>query len=183
MIVTLAGAIGSGKTTLARALAKRLSWPTASFGDYVRDQARQRDLDPGSRKVLQDLGQSLVEANPERFLAEALAWMNYDAAAGLVLDGLRHASVWRALQARGEAFPDQPVVLLFLDTPDDLRHRRLRERGLDDAAIAVADGHRAEQDLTAHLRAAADQKLTGMGSVEELVELAVAALPGRRKSP
>lgn len=183
MIVTLAGAIGSGKTTLARALADRLGWPAASFGDYVREQARQRGLDPGSRKVLQDLGQSLVEADPERFLAEALAWMNYDAAAGLVLDGLRHESVWRALRAHSDKFPEQPMVLLFLDTPNDIRHARLRDRGLDEAAIAAADGHRAEQDLTAHLRAAANHRLTGLGSVAELVELALAALPSRRETP
>jgi len=183
MIVALAGAIGSGKTTLARALADRLGWPTASFGDYVREQARRRGLDLGSRKVLQDLGQSLVEENPERFLAEALEWMDYDAAAGLVLDGLRHESVWQALRARSEKLPERPVVLLFLDTPEDVRHARLRDRGLDDAAIATADGHRAEQDLTAHLRAAADHRLTGLGSVSELVELALAALPSRRENP
>lgn len=183
MIVTLAGAIGSGKTTLARALADRLGWPAASFGDYVREQARRRDLDPGSRKVLQDLGQSLVEADPERFLAEALAWMNYDATAGIVLDGLRHKSVWQALRAHSENFPEQPVVLFFLDTPDDVRHARLRERGLDEAAIAIADGHRAEQDLTDHLRGAADHRLMGRDSVDQLVELAIAALPEQGETP
>ena len=60
LVLCLAGRAAAGKSTLAEALVERLGWPSASFGDYVRAQARARSLG-ANRETLQDLGAQLIE--------------------------------------------------------------------------------------------------------------------------
>jgi dephospho-CoA kinase len=52
VVLTFAGRIASGKSTLSRQIAVTLGWPWASFGDYVRAEATRRGFDPTSRTAL-----------------------------------------------------------------------------------------------------------------------------------
>jgi dephospho-CoA kinase len=167
MIITLAGAIGSGKTTLGEALAAARHAPRAGFGDYVRHLAVARGLDITQRTVLQDLGHDLVEADASDFLAGALAWSGHEPGADLVLDGLRHMKILAALRDRAAKGLDR-VVLVYLDTPLDLRRARVAQRGVIPTDIATDEAHPAERDLAQRLRDAADLVLPGDRTIEEL---------------
>ncbi len=46
MIITISGKPGSGKTTIAKILAKNRNWPHYSSGDFFRDIAKRRGLTP-----------------------------------------------------------------------------------------------------------------------------------------
>src|SRR3982751_2032964 len=72
IVVSFAGRIGSGKSSVSNVLAEALGWPRAGFGDYLRDELRRRGGDMASRQALQDLGQSFVEVDPEAFCRSVL---------------------------------------------------------------------------------------------------------------
>jgi dephospho-CoA kinase len=167
MIISLAGAIGSGKTTLGEALAVARRAPRVGFGDYVRYLAVVRGLDVTQRTVLQDLGHDLVEADPSAFLAGALAWSGHRHGDDLVLEGLRHMKILAALRDHAAKGLDQ-VVLVYLDTPVDLRRARVAQRGVRPTDIATDEAHPAELDLAQRLRDAADLVLAGNRTIEEL---------------
>jgi len=179
MIITLAGPIGSGKSSLARSVAAALGAPSAGFGDYVRARATEAGLDAGSRRVLQDLGHDLVEADARGFLDAALDWSGHQAGRDLVLDGLRHMAILDALRAR-EAESLDTLFLLYLDTPVEVRQARIAARGVSLADMQTAEAHPAERDLNEHLRAAADVILPGDAPLSALTEAAFAALASRR---
>lgn len=178
MIITLSGAIGSGKSTLAGALAETLGSPRAGFGDYVRHLAGELALDVGNRTVLQDLGHERVEADPHRFLDGALAWSGHQPGSDLVLDGLRHIKILAALRTRAEALSD-PMILVYLDTPIEVRHARVASRGLSLAKMMADEQHPAELDLYSALLGEADLVLPGDRPVEALRDSVLAFLSGR----
>jgi dephospho-CoA kinase len=167
MILAIAGSIGSGKTTLARALASALGAKHAGFGEFVRALLTAQGLDSTDRQLLQDLGHDRVEHDAAAFLSDTLVWAGHQPEELLVLDGLRHVLILRALQARMD---QEDVQHIFLDTPLDERERRLALRGVTAEALAAADAHPAEADLVALLRRAADLVLDGRRPTEALVE-------------
>jgi cytidylate kinase len=166
MILVIAGSIGSGKTTLTRALASALGARHAGFGDFVRAQAEARGLDPTNRQVLQDLGHHCVEHDAPGFLSDTLAWAGHGSEDLLVLEGLRHAPILSALQALGD---QERVEYIFLDTPFDERLRRRSSGGITREELKVADAHPAEAELVGRLRSAADLVLDGRRPTDELV--------------
>jgi len=179
MIITLAGPIGSGKTTLARAIAAKLDAPSAGFGNYVRSLAEKRGLDIGRRQVLQDLGHELVLADPRGFLDDALAWGGHVPGQNLLLDGLRHITILEALRQR-EAEGLDDVTLLYLDTPASVRRTRVAARGVSVGQMEADEAHPAERDLDQRLRAAADYVLDGAKPIETLTEDALLLITRRR---
>ncbi len=71
-ILFFAGRLGSGKTTLSRAVANQLGARWNSFGNTVRKIAGERSL-PMSRQNLQQLGSDLVDQTPEWFCNRVVA--------------------------------------------------------------------------------------------------------------
>jgi dephospho-CoA kinase len=173
MIIAISGRIGSGKTTLANAVSDRMGAKVAGFGDFVRTKARAQGLDVSDRRVLQDIGQNLVAADAVSFLDEALSWAGHKTGSVLVLDGLRHASVWDALVARQTDGLEQ-TRLVYLVIEERERRRRLLDRGLTERDIAAADAHPAEQSLNLRLRGAADFLIYATSSLDEMVQAVVA---------
>src|SRR5437899_270677 len=102
MMVVLAGRTGSGKSTLAELAARRGGDRYASFGQYVRQLAQERSVDWSDRQILQDLGQTLVEEDPRRFVAAFLEYCGHHPSATIFIDGLRHESIWLELTAIAE---------------------------------------------------------------------------------
>ena len=78
LVICFSGRIGSGKSSVTKALANALHWRRASFGDYVRARVAEQGGDPASREDLQNLGQALVEANPEAFAVAVIHAAGYE---------------------------------------------------------------------------------------------------------
>lgn len=166
MILTIAGAIGSGKSTAAKALSAASGVRAIGFGDYVRVLAAERGLQP-ERTVLQDLGQARVEQDARAFLRETLAWGGWTPSDDIVLDGLRHMSVLKALQdLRREGVA---TTLAYIDVSEPVRRQRQQARGATEEQIDAASSHPAEQDLILELRTAADLIIDGEAPVATIV--------------
>ena len=167
MIIAISGRTASGKTTLARALAKALGGTAGSFGDYVRKLAAALGREP-DRPNLQAIGQAAVEVDAAGFLADFLRWLGPPAGGDLVLDGLRHASVRDALLAHAEAVGTQ-IHFVHIRTDDHQRAERLRARGDDDDATASHDAHPSEADVRDRLSEEADLRITRSEDLERMV--------------
>jgi len=123
MVLAFSGKIGSGKSSVSAAVAQVLQLPLVSFGGYVRQQAQLLELEP-TRKQLQDLGESLLQADARGFCAAVLAQASSQAA-GLVVDGIRHESVLQIL--RQLVLPEQ-LFHIHLTLEEEVRTERVTQR-------------------------------------------------------
>ena len=166
LLVCFSGKIGSGKTSISRAVARWIECGRTSFGGYLRDEVARRGGDPDCRELLQDLGQRRIEQHVESFCKNVLAAGGFVPGENFVLDGIRHVDVLPPLVRI--AAPSE-VRLIFLEVGARLRSRRFGERsdrargdfdratghvveaGMDDGlpmvAHAIVDGSPAKQDV------------------------------------
>jgi adenylate kinase family enzyme len=163
-VICLCGAPGSGKTTIAKAVAGQIGLQCGSFGDYVRSRAREQGLS-ADRGSLQRLGQSLVDQGPRDFCQATLDWLGWTPPHGLILEGLRHVSVYEALQAL--VHPIQ-VSLIFIDVDQALQRDRLKSRGGEELSRALMTDP-TEREIT-WLRDRADLIVPGPETPEAAVE-------------
>lgn len=139
-IVGIAGAIGSGKSELSRALARELDAERVSFGDLVRREAEARGVKP-TRENLQQLGEQLIdELGAPGFVRQVLT--EHPPANLLVIDGVRHLAVDEALRKIAAQY-----MLVFVTVDDDTRRRRLAARKGHDVDLAVLDQHSTEHEV------------------------------------
>jgi dephospho-CoA kinase len=159
-IVGVAGAIGSGKSELSRALADERGWSRVSFGDFVRGQAEARGVEP-TRENLQALGEQLIdELGAPEFVRRVLS--DYVAADVLVVDGVRHLPVDEELRKISAQY-----LLIFVEVDDETRRRRLSDReGLEVDLFAI-DRHSTEREVLL-LRERADAIVGGADSASAL---------------
>jgi dephospho-CoA kinase len=133
-VTCLSGAPGSGKTTIAKAVAAHTGLQCGSFGDYVRARAREQGLST-ERASLQRLGQSLVDQSPQDFCKATLDWLGWAPPGGLILEGLRHVSVYDALRA---LVRPTRVSLVFVEVDKGVQRARLEARDGEDLSEAMA---------------------------------------------
>ena len=156
VIAAVAGASGSGTSTLARRAAAILSWPNASFGAYVRGQAARQGLE-GSREQLQDLGLKLVEENVDSFCRAVIAQSLWRPGESLIIDGVRHKSV---LEAIGRIVDKTPVTLIYIDADPKFREEHLIRRGeVGFSGIDRIDAHKVEWEVVRDLPSVAQKKI------------------------
>lgn len=95
--IAFAGPIGSGKTTISKALARKLHSKHASFGDHFRAMATRLGHNASDRALLQRLGEEQVRLSPDNVCKELLnAWKPSDGT--IVIDGVRHLEILKALK-------------------------------------------------------------------------------------
>lgn len=152
-IVGVAGAIGSGKSALSRALAGEGGGARVSFGDFVRDQADAREVEP-TRENLQALGEQLIdELGAPEFVRRVLT--DQTTTELIVVDGVRHLAVDEALRRIAAEY-----LLVFVEVDGETRRRRVREREGRDVDLAELDRHSTEREV-ALLRERADVVVDG----------------------
>ncbi len=172
IVVGIAGAIGSGKTELAHGLAAELDGFFASFGDFVRQQAKIRGLD-AERNTLQALGERLIaDLGWEEFVRVVTSGWNRKGT--LIVDGVRHVHAVTAL--RRLASPGR-FVLLFVRADEDVRRLRLSEvRPADARECKEVKQHSTEREVETDLRGIADVLVNGHAKPEDVLRETLAAL-------
>ena len=135
-VVAFAGAIGSGKTALSKRVAELLHWPFVSFGDYIREVARQNGQDQKDRSVLQKLGQSLVMTDVDRFVSAVLDSVDWRKEGNLIVDGLRHVEVRLVLLKN---YPQSSFKLC--PSSDDLRQFGCFRKGGSGSSVVEIKRH------------------------------------------
>jgi cytidylate kinase len=170
LIIALSGLPGTGKTTLARALAEKLNGAYLGFGDHVRKLAREQDR-ASDRSSLQDLGETLVRDDPQGFTNGVLAQAPHDWKV-LVVDGVRHLSVLDVLRDYARQ-SDASLQLIHLTVDMPVRIDRIVARGADPSTAPTAERHASERDVSQRLADSANICLDGSKPVEQLI---VAAL-------
>jgi len=159
-ILLFGGPSKSGKTTLGRKLAQDLCVPFASFGDFVRKEAKRRGLSDPSREQLQVTGLSLATTDMAAFCRAVLEDGGFVPGQGLVVDGIRHFSAVSTLRA---LVPDQPLKVVYLESSGEGRVGRSL---LSRAQLETLDSHAVESETVA-IRNIADFVLNTSGSVDE----------------
>ena len=122
-LVGLTGRRASGKTTIALQLKSTYGYAHASFGDFVRLEAKRRGL-PQDTSSLQTLGDDLIDQlGWEKLCRDVLG--NATNAEIAVVDGIRHKAALSSLRAI--AFPGR-FVLVFIDIDNRIGAARLVQR-------------------------------------------------------
>lgn len=170
--VAICGHIGTGKSSLAKALGSTFDWDTISFGRYVKGIAHDRGLG-SERKTLQDLGQTLIEkAGEDRFLQDVLEFCRPRSAVQL-FDGVRHVAMVDAIRRHYDA---TLTVCLVLD--DRARYERYAARDsipVDYDRFLSWKNHPVEWEI-ARICHAADLQVGADGSLADMVEATMAGL-------
>jgi|SRR5712671_528307 len=164
-VIALSSRIGAGKSTIARELSERLGWPRVSFGDYVRETARNQGMQE-TRANLQKLGESLVQQDPISFTKVVLSEVNFRQ--GAVIDGVRHLEILHTLQ---KLVAPLPVYLIYVEIDEKVRHQRLSQRGMTVDEIEAADSHSTEIQVGRALRENTALHAPGDGDTSKTVGL------------
>ena len=160
MVVAFAGPLGSRKSDLSRAVAEALGWPRRSFGDYLRNLAEQSGRERNDRAFLQELGQSLVQTDPDKFVRDVLEGIDWRKTPNVILDGLRHAEVRHALilflREQGVA-----LKLVYVEMSDREREESERKRGVSLRQLSAYEQNLTEAQISDVIPAYADHKVHG----------------------
>jgi hypothetical protein len=153
-VICLSGRIASGKTSITQTISTALGWPRTGFGDYLRTRIAREGGDPNSREALQDLGQRLVDADPDGFCREVLRSGNFRPGGHLLLDGIRHVDI----QARiSKLVAPSRAVLIHLAIDDAEVQKRVASRPQGSTDLTRAEKHRVEAELASSLPQIADR--------------------------
>jgi cytidylate kinase len=173
LTIAIAGAPGAGKSTLASELAAKLNGVVSSFGDYVRYLAAEVG-ESTERVNLQRIGQDRVEADAEGFVTSFLEWASPTTERPLIIDGVRHLIVDRALRTWAESAKSD-YLLILLRASDTARAER--RYGGSEAEMHRIEGHPAEREASTKLPAAADIVVDAKCELREILEQLAKAVP------
>lgn len=144
LVVCISGRMASGKSTISKSLAAALGWRHVGFGEYLRSQLVLNGQDLESRKALQELGERLLQADPRAFVMNVLHSIKYTPGDCLIVDGVRHARIFRIIEAL--VLP-ATSKLIFISLEDVTRRRRIALRGIDEGERVRAENHSVEAEV------------------------------------
>lgn len=180
LVVCFSGRIGSGKTSVTRAIAGRLGWRRAAFGDYLRDRIGREGGDAHNREDLQELGQRLVDTDAELFCRDVLAHAGYIQGESLLVDGIRHVAMYRLVKLLVAPVPSR---LIHLSADSEHVRYRVDRRSGEANDFARADAHRVEAELVTDVPAAADAIVNGNQEFDAVLSLAMATIASFKLLP
>lgn len=163
LIICFSGRIGSGKSSVTDALSQAFGWSRAGFGDYLRHRVADEGGDASSRQALQDLGQLLVETDPDAFCLAVLKFGGYQQGYNLLVDGIRHVDIYRRVV---RLTAPSLVRLIHLEADDSHVRDRVATRLNEAGDLSRAEGHRVEADLTQSLPSIADVIINANNSLD-----------------
>ena len=175
VVIGLSGQLGSGKSTIARGLARAMHCDSASFGEYVRWLARRGEYYV-DRQTLQYLGQDELDSRgAEQFCIDMLGQQvpNFGPGNRLVIDGVRHLAIARALRA---LLRPSEFFLIYMSVDNRVRFNRITMREISGGdgeslrkLVEELDLHPTEVEVRKALRGHADLTLSATRPSSELV--------------
>ena len=166
LLLCFAGQIGSGKSSVSTAIAQVLGWRRTGFGDYLRAEIARRGGDPDDRRSLQNLGQALVNADPDAFCRDVLAAGGFTPGDDFILDGIRHIGIFKIL---ARVCRPSNAKLLFLGAGEATRTARINLR-IDATDFARASAHPVEAELGSALPELADGLINADQPLDRVLE-------------
>ena len=115
-LVCIGGSAGTGKSTLAAALADHFRVKRVSFSDVLRDDALHLGI-PATRANLQDLGLARIRAGWSPFVEAVTGKVGWPPPCPAVIEGVRHPDAIR--ECRRQA-GDLPVLFAYLEATEDV---------------------------------------------------------------
>lgn len=153
-LFVFAGRTGSGKTSISRIFAESNGLKWTSFGNIVRDEATRRGKSTSDKRLLQEIGQELVNHQPDRFCEMVLESLMTSSGVSGVLDGVRHKCILDRINFRTKA---DRACLIFIDVGSSKRHERLiQNRHWSLEQCKMYDDDPTEWELDLHLKGLAD---------------------------
>ncbi len=163
-VICFSGRIGSGKTSVSRAVGSALGAAWTGFGDFVRAIAAEQGFDATSRDVLQELGAKLIDEHGNPWLcAQVIARAEWDRKRALVIDGVRHEEVLDEIIKQVAGHPTMLVHLAFEGS-------RQSPDALDTESRRRAEQHSTERDVLDILPSRADIVVSVDAPLESVVE-------------
>ena len=153
LVISFSGQIGSGKSSISSAIATTLGWKRVSFGDYLRAEVKKRGGNPDFRHTLQELGQTLVETNPESFCRSVLELADFLPGGDLIVDGVRHVKIQKII---GKIVAPSNTKLIHFSAHASTRVVRVADRPVCKFDFARADRHPVEEESRYSLPVFAD---------------------------
>jgi len=145
-VIALSGKISSGKSTVADFINKNYNFPIVSFGAYLKSYCLSKNL-PTTRETLQNVGEKLIQKDPERFLINVINF-NTEKSDIIILDGVRHKIILEALNKL-----INNVIVIYIETDFNTRSIRYlsRKKSTDNTShynnLIVADNHPVESEI------------------------------------
>lgn len=141
LIVGIAGRIGSGKTTAAEYLVRAHNFKYLRYSQVL---AEWLGTSPDDKARLQELGWEVMGGDMQKDLNNRLI-SQIEPSQSYVIDGLRHRIDYDSLRLQF----DSEFHLLFIDSPADIRWKRLAKRFENFLDFQRADAHPVEQQISA----------------------------------
>jgi dephospho-CoA kinase len=159
LIIGITGRIGAGKTSVGRHLESKHGFFYIRYSQVLSDWMAR---DPESKAHLQAVGWEVMAGGMQQQLNDRLM-SRITSQGDCAVDGLRHPLDFENLS---KAFPSQ-FRLLCIESPEELRWQRLRQRYVELGAFRRVDSHPVELQIDS-LRDKAFAVLSNNGSLEEL---------------
>ena len=144
--VIICGGICSGKTYTANLVSKKIEYPIASFGGYLKSYSEKNSL-PIGRKALQDIGEEFIKTKPEQFLNDVINYSigNSDS---IIIEGVRHISIFHLIKSLAET-----TTSIFIEADNQTRYERYCSRINDSDGFKtfeqfiILDKHSVEKEI------------------------------------
>ena len=168
IVVAVTGMPGSGKSTVARVIARRLGYPLLVMGDVVREEVARRGLELTVHNI-EEVARRLRELRGPGAIAELIVekakTLN---AQGVVVDGVRSLDEVKVLSSLGR------VYIVAVHSPPNLRFQRMISRRREgDVSGSEEFRFRDEANLRLGIGdviALADYMIVNNSTLEKLVE-------------
>lgn len=115
------GRICSGKSSLSKLISEATGISKASFGGHLVNLAPSLNLRT-DRESLQNLGQSLIDDDPEKFLIDVITFSG--APENMIFEGVRHQIIKNKIEQISES-----TISFYIDVPAEIRYERGILRG------------------------------------------------------
>lgn len=165
--ISLVGKICSGKSTISQIINDQYQFVEVKFGKYISSLCVEKGIEI-SRENLQNEGELLVRANPRMFLENTIKFFTSLQKVDIVLDSIRHLSVFNILKKISEK-----NISIFIDLDLENRYNRYLKRhflNINDFSIEdfkKIDNHVVEKE-TEELKYYCDYLLDGKKEIFEL---------------